>query len=417
MRDQAFSVSQVNEYVRMLLDGNAVLKNIWVRGEISNFTNHYRTGHLYFSLKDEGGLIRAVMFRGDAAELSFVPEDGMKVLVHGRVSAYVRDGQYQLYVQSMEPDGVGSLAVAFEQLKRKLEAEGLFDASRKKALPPCPHTVGLVTSPTGAAVRDMIRVAARRYPSARLLIYPAQVQGDTAATYLAGGIRYFNRMKDDPEQGVDVIVIGRGGGSMEDLWAFNDEVLARTVAASELPVISAVGHEVDFTICDFVADVRAATPSAALEIALPNRAELKKRLIQQNDRLTASLTYGLRQRRERLGRVSDARVLRSPLAPYTERRLTLDRLSQSMDAAMARRTESLKRDVGQVAGRLNALSPLGVLSRGYALAQTEDGRVIGSVDDVSVQDTVTVRLRDGRVTARVQSVEKTEIGERADGNG
>ena len=417
MRDQAFSVSQVNEYVRMLLDGNAVLKDIWVRGEISNFTNHYRTGHLYFSLKDEGGLIRAVMFRGDASGLGFVPEDGMRVLVHGRVSAYVRDGQYQLYVQSMEPDGVGSLAVAFEQLKRKLEAEGLFDVSRKKALPPCPRTVGLVTSPTGAAVRDMIRVAARRYPSARLLIYPAQVQGDTAATYLVGGIRYFNRMKDDPEQGVDVIVIGRGGGSMEDLWAFNDENLARAVAASELPVISAVGHEVDFTICDFVADVRAATPSAALEIALPDRGELKKRLSQQEHRLTAAVTYGLHQRKDRLRRAAEARVLRSPMAPYTERRLTLDRLSQSLDAAAVRQTERRRRDVSQVAGRLNALSPLGVLSRGYALVQAEDGRVVYSARDVAPDDTVTVRLRDGRVTARVQSVENIEIGERPDGNG
>ena len=416
MRDQAFSVSQVNEYVRMLLDGNAVLKDIWVRGEISNFTNHYRTGHLYFSLKDEGGLIRAVMFRGDASGLTFTPEDGMKVLLHGRVSAYVRDGQYQLYVQSMEPDGVGSLAVAFEQLKRRLEAEGLFDAARKKPLPDCPRTVGLVTSPTGAAVRDMIRVASRRYPAARLVIFPAQVQGDTAAAYLASGIRYFNRMRDDPEQGVDVIVIGRGGGSMEDLWAFNDENLARTVAASELPVISAVGHEVDFTICDFVADVRAATPSAAMEIALPDREELKKRLLQQEHRLTAAVTYGLNRRREQVRRMAEARVLRSPMAPYTERRLTLDRLSRDLDVAMDRRVDNAKRDVAQAAGRLSALSPLGVLSRGYALVQGEDGRVVASVENVRAEETVTVRLADGRVTARVQSVEKTEIGESADGN-
>lgn len=416
MREQAFSVSQVNEYVRMLLDGNAVLKNIWVKGEISNFTNHYRTGHLYFSLKDEDGLIRAVMFRGDASELTFVPEDGMKVLVHGRVSAYVRDGQYQLYVQSMEPDGVGSLAVAFEQLKRRLEAEGLFDASRKRPLPDCPRTVGLVTSPTGAAVRDMIRVAARRYPAARLLIFPAQVQGDTAAGYLAGGIRYFNRMKDDPEQGVDVIVIGRGGGSMEDLWAFNDENLARTVAASEIPVVSAVGHEVDYTICDFVADVRAATPSAALEIALPDRVEMKKRLLQRQDRLTAAMLYGLRQRRDRLGRAAGARVLRSPMAPYTERRLTLDRFSRDMDAAMARILDADRRDIRQMAGQLHALSPLGVLNRGYAMVQSEDGRIVRSTADVAVNQTVSMRLADGRITAQVQAVEMAEIGENEYGN-
>lgn len=415
MRDQAFSVSQVNEYVRMLLDGNAVLKNIWVRGEISNFTNHYRTGHLYFSLKDEGGLIRAVMFRGDASELGFTPEDGMKVLVHGRVSAYVRDGQYQLYVQSMEPDGVGSLAVAFEQLKRKLESEGLFDAACKKPLPAYPRTVGLVTSPTGAAVRDMIRVAARRYPSARLLIFPAQVQGEGAAAYLASGIRYFNRMKDDPTQGVDVIVIGRGGGSMEDLWAFNDETLARTVAASELPVVSAVGHEVDYTICDFVADVRAATPSAALEIALPDKEELKKRLRQQRDRLTAGMSYSLRQRRERLKRIQEARVLRSPMAPYTERRLTLDRFSQALDAAAARRIERERQSIRQAAGQLHALSPLGVLNRGYALVQNVGGGLIHSTRDVTVGEPLTMRLSDGRVGVTVTDIVQNEKG--ADTNG
>ena len=247
---QVYTVTQVNEYIKSLLESAPHLSSIQLKGEISNFT-HHKSGHLYFSLKDEGGLIRAVMFRGSASALKFLPENGMKVVARGSVSAYVRDGSSQLYVSSMEPDGIGALYLAFEQLKRKLEAEGLFDRARKRPIPKCPTRVGVITSPTGAAVRDIIHVTGRRFPLAKIILYPALVQGEGAPASLIRGMQYFNRSRS-----CDVIIIGRGGGSIEDLWGFNDEGLARVIASSEIPVISAVGHETDFTICDFVADLR-----------------------------------------------------------------------------------------------------------------------------------------------------------------
>ena len=276
-RPDAFSVSQLNEYVKLLLEGNPRLSDVWVQGEISG-AKLYASGHLYFSIKDADSVVSAVLFRGSMAKLAFEPENGMKVLVHGRVSAYVPRGQYQFIADHMIPDGAGALAVAFEQLKAKLQSEGLFDPARKKPLPPHPRRIGVITSPSGAAVHDVIRVAKGRCPSAEILIFPSLVQGAEAPAYLRGGIQYFNTVKDDPEQGVDLIIIGRGGGSAEDLWAFNDERLARVIAASKIPVVSAVGHEVDFTICDFVADLRAATPSAAAELSLPDSAELGRRV-------------------------------------------------------------------------------------------------------------------------------------------
>lgn len=403
-RDAAFTVTQVNEYIKMLLDGNSVLRDVWVRGEISNFTNHYRTGHLYFSLKDEGGLIRAVMFRSAAEKLDFVPEDGMKVLLHGRVSSYVRDGQYQLYAEGLVPDGAGSLAVAFEQLKKRLEAEGLFDASLKKKIPQYPSTVGVITSPDGAAVRDIINVAKRRYPLARILIFPSPVQGEKAAVYLAGGIKYFNAMKDDDDRSVDVIIIGRGGGSMEDLWAFNDENLARAIAASKLPVISAVGHEVDFTICDFVADLRAATPSAAAEVAVPDGEELNKRLTLINSAMAAALRKRIQLEKRRVASLAQSRALRSPSAVYGEWRITVDRFDAAMNNAVERSLQMKRKLLMSTAARLNALSPLGVLTRGYAIAENKDGRVLDSVRSVNENDEITLRLSDGRVRANVISV-------------
>lgn len=268
----ALTVTQLNEYIKRLIDTTPQLSDVYVKGEISNFKNHYSTGHFYFTLKDEGGQLRSVMFKSFASKLRFMPEDGMKVTAHGRISSYVRDGGYQLYCDMIEPEGVGSLYVAYEQLKKKLEYEGLFDASRKKPLPKIPSKVGIITSATGAAIRDMINVCGRRFPFATLVLYPALVQGPEAPAQLISGMNYFNAAKN-----VDVIIIGRGGGSIEDLWAFNDENLARTVAASAIPVISAVGHETDFTICDFVADRRAPTPSAAAELAVPDTAELKEK--------------------------------------------------------------------------------------------------------------------------------------------
>ncbi len=280
----ALSVTQLNQTVKMLLEGTPVLSDVWVEGELSG-AKLYSSGHLYFSLKDEESVIGAVMFRTSMARMDFRPENGMHVLAHGRVSAYVPRGQYQFIADRMIPAGAGELAVAFEQLKARLSAEGLFDPSRKRPLPPHPTRIGVVTSPSGAAVHDIIRVARGRCPSTEILIFPSLVQGPEAPAYLRGGIQYFNAVKDDPDQRVDIIILGRGGGSAEDLWAFNDERLARTVAASEIPVISAVGHEVDFSICDFVADLRAATPSAAAELALPDRGDLSRRVEALSTRL------------------------------------------------------------------------------------------------------------------------------------
>lgn len=263
MEKRIITVSELNEYIKMVLENDELLMRVFIKGEISNFTNHYKTGHFYFSLKDEGGAVRAVMFRGSASKLKFVPENGMRVVVGGRVGVFPRDGQYQVYAETMEPDGVGALYVAYEQLKAKLEKEGLFDAAKKKPLPKIPTRIGIITSPTGAAIRDIINILGRRFPLAKAVLYPALVQGEGAAPDLVRGIDYFNSAGN-----VDVIIIGRGGGSLEDLWAFNDETLARRVAASKIPVISAVGHETDFTLCDFAADRRAPTPSAAAELAV-----------------------------------------------------------------------------------------------------------------------------------------------------
>ena len=270
---QALTVTGLNEYIKSKLDTDPVLSGVFVKGEISNFVNHYKTGHFYLSLKDEGGVIRAVMFRQSAMKLNFVPENGMKVICSGRVSSYVKDGQYQIYITSMEPDGVGALYIAFEQLKKKLEEEGLFDPMYKKPLPKYPKKIGIITSPTGAAIRDMIHVSGRRFPLAKLCLYPSLVQGDGAPAQLIRGIETFNTTCP-----VDVIILGRGGGSLEELWAFNDENLARAIFASRIPIISAVGHETDFSISDFVADLRAPTPSAAAEVALPEAGEVKRKL-------------------------------------------------------------------------------------------------------------------------------------------
>lgn len=405
----AFSVSQVNEYIKMLLEGNEALRDIWVSGEISG-AKLYSSGHLYFSLKDSNSVLSAVMFRGSMARLDFHPEDGMKVLVHGRVSSYTPRGQYQLIADRMIPEGAGALAVAFEQLKRRLEAEGLFDPARKKPLPPHPKRIGVITSASGAAVHDIIRVSKKRCPSVEILIFPSQVQGADAPAYLAGGLHYFNAVRDDPAQAVDLIILGRGGGSAEDLAAFNDERLARTVAASHIPVISAVGHEVDFTICDFVADVRAATPSAAAEIAVPDGEELSRHIDGLTARLHASMNRILRSRRDRLARLAASPTLRAPQAVYTRRREEIvrldDRMRRAMEAAMMRRHQEVRRLTAQ----LEALSPLGVLSRGYALVQNTQGHVVPVARELHPGDRATLRFADGQAEVTVKQVSLHEAG-------
>ena len=401
---QYFSITQLNEYVRMLLDGNAVLSDIWIKGEISGMKGQYGTGHLYFSVKDTDAAVSAVMFRSAAARLKFTPKDGMKVLLHGRVSVYTARGQYQFYADCMEADGLGSLYLAFEQCKARLEAEGLFDPARKKPIPRMPKRVGIITSPTGAAIRDIINVTGRRYPQGELLIFPSLVQGEQAPAYLAGGIRYFNRARN-----VDVIIIGRGGGSIEDLWAFNDERLAREIAACEIPVISAVGHETDFTICDFVADLRAPTPSAAAELVFPDRLALKAELDARLARIGALTQSGVQARRRQLQTLSASRALRSPAMVLAEKQMRIDELWVRLQNASGQMLARKQQALGASVGKLEALSPLAVLQRGYAVAADGSGEVATSASAFKVGQPITVRFADGAVHATVDSIEKEQL--------
>jgi exodeoxyribonuclease VII large subunit len=402
-RPDAFSVGQLNEYIKMLLEGNPNLKDVWVQGEISG-AKLYASGHLYFSLKDADSVISAVMFKSSMMRMEFDPENGMKVLAHGRVSAYPPRGQYQFIADRMIPDGAGALAVAFEQLKAKLGAEGLFDPARKRPLPPHPRRIGVVTSPSGAAVHDIIRVSKKRYPATEILIFPSLVQGAEAPAYLRGGIQYFNAVKDDPEQGVDLIIIGRGGGSAEDLWGFNDERLARTVAASEIPVVSAVGHEVDFTICDFVADLRAATPSAAAELSLPDKEDLGRQVKSLSTRLTAAQTTRLKRYRTQLDRLAASRALTSPEGVWRMRREQVEGLAKRLNLSVSRRLTFKRQSMERVVASLGALNPLGVLSRGYALVQTEAGKVVPAAAELQVGDRVNLRFADGIAKVAVEEV-------------
>mgnify|MGYP002560376138 FL=1 len=392
----AVSVSELNTFIKMLLESAPTLNDVYVKGEISNFKNHISSGHFYFSLKDKDSQIKAVMFRSSASKMKFVPENGMMVVAHGRVASYVRDGQYQLYADSMEPDGVGALYVAFEQLKQRLAAQGVFAPEKKNPLPKIPQTIGVITSPTGAAVRDIINIATRRFPFAKIVVYPALVQGENAASSLISGIRYFNDTGS-----ADVIIIGRGGGSIEDLWAFNDENLAKTVCASEIPVISAVGHETDFTICDFAADLRAPTPSAAAELAVPDTAELKHKTNNIISRESAVLLQMLSAKRETLARYEKSRYLSSPGHMIDDRRMTLVLSSERLMTSAAHVNEIKKHALSALSGKLEALSPLAVLSRGYGVVSSEEGKVIKEIADVSVGDKITVKVRDGEIYAGV----------------
>ena len=398
--ERAVTVTELNTYVKNLFDSDHFLNRVSVKGEISNFTNH-RSGHLYFSLKDEGGLVRSVMFRSAASKLAFVPEDGMKVIAKGTVSSFVRDGQYQLYVTSMEPDGIGTLYLKFEQLKKKLQAEGLFDESRKKPIPKIPTAIGVITSPTGAAIRDIIQILGRRFPFARVYLYPALVQGPDAPESLCKGIRFFEK-----HGGVDTVIIGRGGGSMEDLWAFNDETLARVIAACRLPVISAVGHEVDFTICDFVADKRAPTPSAAAELAVPETAELMHKIDNIVGRTQLLLSRSIERRRQTVRLLSERRIFTQPERMLDDRRMALDAISDALTRNTEQKLASSRSRMELLAGRINALSPLAVFMRGYAMAEAESGKIVSSVTEVSNGDPLRVRLKDGYLRTTVNSTEK-----------
>ena len=400
---RVLTVTQLNEYIKAVIEGQPILRSLYIKGEVSNFTNHYKTGHFYFTLKDEGGLIRSVMFKGSADKLKFVPENGMRVIAHGRVSAYVRDGQYQFYADDMEPDGIGALYIAYEQLKAKLEKEGLFDVRYKKPLPKIPKRIGIITSPTGAAIRDIINVLGRRFPYAEGILYPALVQGEGAPKQLIDGVRYFNETNR-----VDVIIIGRGGGSIEDLWAFNNEELAREIFASKIPIISAVGHETDFTICDFVSDRRAPTPSAAAELAVPETMELKQKILNIIGRMDMLIMHNIGNRRQRVEEIANKRVLNNPAYIVDDRRMHLMNYDSRLESGM-RYSLSLKKEMfAKYTSKLEALNPMSVISRGYSAVFSDDGRLIKSVDQIEIGDKFNFKTVDGSVSAEVKG--KTKNG-------
>ncbi len=395
MEKNLFSVSQINEYLQMLMDGDRILSSVLVRGEISN-CKLYSSGHLYFTLKDAEGQLRAVMFRSYAARLQFAPRDGMRVIVHGRISVYGASGQYQLYADEMQPDGAGSLALQFEQLKQKLAAEGLFDEGRKRPLPPIPKRIGIITSPTGAAIHDMIHVLGRRYPLCEILLYPSSVQGASAPMELIAGLEFFGLTGV-----VDLIILGRGGGSAEDLWAFNDEALARAVAACPIPVISAVGHESDFTICDFAADRRAPTPSAAAEIAVPDYKDLLSGLSATEHRLDKALSHRIRMDKNRLLTLTRSPILRDPGRLLDGKRMRVDHAEQALDRAMSRLLEGKGQHLQLMTQRLRALDPLGVLLRGYAAVSNRDGRTLTRAASLQTGERIHIQFSDGVRDARV----------------
>lgn len=400
---RVITVSQLNRYVKMLLQEDVALTPVYVSGEISNFVNHYKSGHLYFSLKDENALVKAVMFRTYAARLAFRPESGMKVIVRAKASVYEKDGTFQLYVEDMQPDGVGALQIAYEQLKKRLQEEGLFDAARKKALPPFPTRIGVITSPTGAAVRDILNILARRYPLAQVVFLPVLVQGEGAPPQLVAALERMNR-----EKAADVLIIGRGGGSLEELWAFNDERVCRAVAASEIPVISAVGHETDFTLCDFAADLRAPTPSAAAELAVPDAAELLLSLRQTQVQLTVLMRSRLEKVRTELQILHRQKALSSPTYYVEQMAMQLDLLTRSFEHSAKTALQDAHAQLSALAAKLDALSPLKVLSRGYAMARTDGGRLVTSVADVCKGDTLYMDMCDGMLVCMVQDIQKEE---------
>lgn len=393
------SVSQLNRYVKSRMDADENLFNVFLVGEISNFTNHYKTGHFYFSLKDEEAQIKAVMFRQNALKVKFRPENGMRVIVRGRVSLYEAAGSYQVFVDDMQPDGVGALNLAFEQLKERLEREGLFDAAHKKPLPRFPERIGVITSETGAAVQDILNILGRRFPYAQVVLAPVLVQGEGAPAQLIDALQSFNAFKK-----VDVIILGRGGGSAEDLWAFNDEGLAYAVYRSQIPVISAVGHETDFTICDFVADLRAPTPSAAAELAVPDQMQLRAEIHTLLSRMQRTVTNNLREQRLRLEQSTLKSVLKNPNLYFDTKRMQLISVSTQFDALEKAILHRARIRLQENAAKLQALSPLSVLARGYSVTTLADGTVVNSANQLSENTEITVQLADGKAACTVKEI-------------
>lgn len=395
MEQKVLSVGQLNDYIKTRLDGDPYLRNVAIRGELSNY-KMYPSGHHYFTLKDENGAMKCVMFKSSAMRLRFRPENGMKVIAMGSVTVYVRDGVYQLYCTALVLDGIGDLYAAFEQLKAKLGAQGLFDPAHKKPLPKFPGTIGIVTSSAGAAVHDMLRILRKRYPLTQVKLLPVRVQGAEAAMEIAGAIAYANHHKL-----ADLLIVGRGGGSMEDLWCFNEEIVARAIFDSKIPVISAVGHEPDVTISDFVADLRAATPSNAAELAVPDQDVLRQTLDEMQNAMAVAMQQKLDRAGERLEQLSNRPVLRSPLASFEGKKQNLQLLKNRLIAAQSGRVAAERqRFVAQV-GKLDAMSPMKVLTRGYAMVATEEGKLVRSVSDVKPKQPIAVRVSDGTIVATV----------------
>lgn len=400
MKEQTvYTVSQVNHAIKLMLEEYPGFRNLFVQGEISNYKAH-SSGHKYFTLKDKDGVLSAVMFRSDASRLRFRPENGMKVVARGRISVYPKYGQYQMYVADMMPDGIGALTVAFEQLKQRLYEEGLFDPEHKKPLPRLPQRIAIVTSPTGAAVRDMLRILKRRYPVAQVQLYPVLVQGAGAAAEIAQAIEAVNRRGE-----ADVIITGRGGGSLEDLWAFNEEIVARAIYVSEIPVISAVGHEPDVTISDFVADVRASTPSNAAEICVPDAAELRRFLRTADSTLLSDMTAVLQSRRAQLDALDKRRKLRTPMGYIQDKRFELEHVTGQMTAVMQQILAADRQRFVEQAAYLDAYSPLKVLARGYSVV-TKEGQVISSSAKLRKEDEIFVRFAKGGAVCRVEQVKR-----------
>jgi exodeoxyribonuclease VII large subunit len=391
------SVTQLNTYIRSVFEADSNLSHVFVTGEISNFKNYYRSGHLYLSLKDQKSVVKAVMFSRYAQRLRFAPEDGMKVIARGYVSVYEASGQYQLYIEDLQPDGIGALSVAFEQLKKKLDAEGLFRV--KKPIPKFPETIGVITSPSGAAVHDILTVLERRYPAAQVVFCPVAVQGKEASAQIAKAVERFNRLSC-----ADVLIVGRGGGSLEDLWPFNEEIVARAVAASRIPVISAVGHETDFTICDFASDLRAPTPSAAAELAVPDRMELIAALENRKQRFQQAMQSLLAVSGQRMEQIAESRVFHNPLERLELKRVGIDQLTSAFQNGWNHQEEQQKHRLAAAVGRLNALSPLAVLSRGYAVAFDENEKPVSHAADAKPQRPLTVKMDDGDLQCLVETV-------------
>jgi len=395
------SVTQLNTYIKSKFDGDENLTSAFVSGEISNFTNHYKSGHLYLSLKDDKCLIKAVMFAQSARRLRFMPQDGMKIIARGRISVYEVTGQYQFYIEDMQPDGLGALNLAYEQLKAKLEAEGLFAAERKRPLPRFPQRIGVITSPTGAAVHDITTILARRYPLAEVVFCPVLVQGEGAAPQIVDALKRFNRLNC-----ADVIILGRGGGSLEDMWPFNEETVARAVAASNIPIISSVGHETDFTICDFVADLRAPTPSAAAELAVPDCGELKYTIQYDASLLKQLISTKIAGLKQQINSLTTSYSFRKPQDLIELQRIRIDQITTKLASCTQRKIADTKAELLSASGKLNALSPLATLSRGYSIVYDKNQHILSDISQVQIGEQIAVFLNGGKLGCVIDSMEE-----------